>query len=132
TNIDISGALVFVGYGVSSPKNKYDDYDALDVKGKIVVIANGKPAPLRSVRLGEDEQADQAAAAHGAIGAIRIPEPQTILAWEQIKGWAGNQQQLGLPALTLVSGKTFPETVAGPALVKAIAKTRGQASADLS
>jgi len=37
-NTDISGALVFVGYGISSPKNKHDDYAGLDVKGKIVEI----------------------------------------------------------------------------------------------
>jgi Peptidase family M28 len=132
TNIDISGGLVFVGYGVSSPKNSYDDYAGFDVKGKIVVIANGQPASLRSVRLREDEQAERVAVAHGAIGAIKIPEPQTILAWEQVKAWAGNQQQLGLPPHTLVSGKAFPEILAGPELIKAIAKVLGKESSDLS
>lgn len=40
--------LVFVGYGISIPKNdpklKYDDYEGLDVKGKVVVVMSGDPA----------------------------------------------------------------------------------------
>jgi len=132
TNVDISGGLVLVGYGVSSKTNNYDDYSGLDVKGKIVVIENGLPAALRSARLSESEQAEQAAVAHGAVGAIKIPEPQTILAWNQIKAWAGTQQQLGLPPHTLTSGKTFPEISAGPELIKAIAKAMGKESSELT
>jgi hypothetical protein len=131
-NVDISAGLVFVGYGISSPRNKYDDYDGLDVKDKIVVIANGRPPSLRNARLSEAEQAEQAAVAHGAIGAIKIPEPQTILAWDQVKAWAGTQQQLGLPPHTLVSGRTFPEILAGPELIKAVAKALGKESSELT
>ena len=29
--------LVFVGYGITAPEYKYDDYDGIDVTGKIVV-----------------------------------------------------------------------------------------------
>lgn len=35
--------LVFAGYGISAPTKGYDDYKALDVKGKIVVVLSGLP-----------------------------------------------------------------------------------------
>ncbi len=37
------GDLVFVGYGISAPNLKYDDYAGLDVEGKIVVILRRTP-----------------------------------------------------------------------------------------
>ncbi|MBI2419459.1 MAG: aminopeptidase, partial [Ignavibacteriales bacterium] len=40
---NFSGELVFVGYGISAPKQKYDDYENLDVKGKIVVAMRYHP-----------------------------------------------------------------------------------------
>src|SRR5437870_5781105 len=41
TDMNFSGSLVFVGYGVSSPKNNHDDYAELNVKGKVVVMRGG-------------------------------------------------------------------------------------------
>jgi len=125
TNINITGGLVFVGYGVSSPKNNYDDYAGLGVTGKIVLIASGEPASLQHAGLGENERGESAALAHGAIGAIKLPDAQTILGWEQIKSWMGGQKQLGLPPRPRASGKAFPEVTAGPELIKAIAKAMG-------
>ncbi len=131
TDMNISGGLVYVGYGVSSPRNNYDDYAGLTTKGKIVVIANGTPESLKITRLNDDEQGEAAALAHGAIGAIRIPDPQTLLSWDQIKAYLGGSQQLGLPPRTSVSGKGLPEISAGPELLKAIAKAMGKENSDL-
>ena len=131
SDMNISGGLVFVGYGVSSPKNNYDDYAGLKVKGKIVVIANGAPEQLKNVRLQDDEQAEAAALAHGAIGAVKIPDAQTLLSWDQLKVWLGGSQQLGLPPRTTATGKILPEINAGPELIKAIAKAMGKESSDL-
>jgi hypothetical protein len=131
-NMRITGPLAFVRYGVSSPAHDYDDYAGLDVHGKIVVMRSGEPAELKNVRLRDDEHAEQAALAHGAIGAIRIPEAQTILAWDQMKSWMGGQQQLGLPPKTTASGEAFPEITAGPELIKAIASAMGKESSDLT
>lgn len=39
----ISGELVFVGYGITAPKLEYDDYEGLDVKGKIVIALRYNP-----------------------------------------------------------------------------------------
>ncbi len=130
-DMNISGGLVFVGYGVSSPRNNYDDYAGLKVKGKIVVIADGTPESLKNVRLGDDEQAEAAALAHGAIGAVKIPDAQTLLSWEQLKAWLGGSQHLGLPPRTTASGKSLPGIAAGPELIKAIAKAMGKENSDL-
>lgn len=42
-NIDAETSVVFAGYGITAVEKGYDDYKALDVKGKIVVVLNGFP-----------------------------------------------------------------------------------------
>ncbi len=37
------GELVFAGYGISAPKLKYDDFQGVDVAGKVVVIIRKEP-----------------------------------------------------------------------------------------
>ncbi len=38
-----SGAVVFAGYGITAPELDYDDYDDLDVEGKIVFVMKRGP-----------------------------------------------------------------------------------------
>lgn len=38
-----SGEVVFVGYGISAPKEDYDDYQGIDVRGKIVLMLRHEP-----------------------------------------------------------------------------------------
>lgn len=42
-NLNVEGKLVFAGFGISSKENNYDDYEGLDVKGKIVVVFRNHP-----------------------------------------------------------------------------------------
>jgi Zn-dependent M28 family amino/carboxypeptidase len=44
--MDATGQLVFVGYGVNSQDMKRNDLEGLDLKGKIVVILNGRPSSV--------------------------------------------------------------------------------------
>lgn len=37
----VNASMVFVGYGISAPEFMYDDYEGIDVKGKIVVMLTG-------------------------------------------------------------------------------------------
>jgi len=39
----LESEVVFVGYGISSPENKYDDYEGIDVNGKAVIILTETP-----------------------------------------------------------------------------------------
>lgn len=67
------GSLVFVGYGISSSAQKYDDYRGLDVKNKIVVIAPGTPKGVDSSKVSEAEEEEGAALKHGAAGVLFLP-----------------------------------------------------------
>ena len=42
-NISSESELVFVGYGLSVPSLNYDDYDSIDVKGKVVLALRFNP-----------------------------------------------------------------------------------------
>ncbi|MEP6818727.1 MAG: M28 family peptidase [bacterium] len=41
--LDVSGGVVFAGFGVVSPELKRDDLAGLDLKGKVVMIISGQP-----------------------------------------------------------------------------------------
>jgi hypothetical protein len=40
---EITGEVIFVGYGVTAPELNYDDYKGIDVKGKIVLMNRDVP-----------------------------------------------------------------------------------------
>jgi hypothetical protein len=40
---DVTGEVVFAGFGISAPPVGYDDYAGLDVRGKIVLVMTGEP-----------------------------------------------------------------------------------------
>ena len=130
-NTDISGGLVFVGYGISSPKNKHDDYAGLDVKGKIVVMVDGVPGSLANVSIPAEERDANAAVAHGAIGAITILSAPVMLQWNEIKLYLTRNDLLSLPSRATASGKILPVVTAGPDLIGAIAKAMGKDSSYL-
>jgi hypothetical protein len=131
-DLNFSGELVFVGYGIASPANHHDDYAGLSVKNKIVVAIDGVPDSLTGVRLGADEQVDGAALVRGAAGAIKIPEAPVLVTWNEVKAYLANQQQLGLPPHRSTTGKILPTITAGPDLIKALANSMGKESADLT
>ena len=44
-NTSIEGSLVFAGFGISASDLDYDDYNGIDVTGKIVVVMRSTPEP---------------------------------------------------------------------------------------
>jgi len=65
--------LAFVGYGISAPDQGYDDYQHLDVKGKVVVIVRGAPRRFPSTVAAASQDQTllvQTAARHGAVGVL--------------------------------------------------------------
>ena len=42
-NGEATGGIAFVGYGITSEEDKYDDYAGIDVKGKIIVLIRREP-----------------------------------------------------------------------------------------
>ena len=121
--LNLSGDLVFVGYGISSPKNNHDDYRGLDVKGKIAVALGNLPDALKKAGF-DDEKQVEAAAAGGAIALIQIAPPVYMASWAQLRSYMLRETAtLPPPAST---GKDVPLIYAGPELSKALAKAMGK------
>jgi hypothetical protein len=71
--------LVFVGYGIQAPEFQWDDYKAMDLKGKILVMMNNDPendpellAGSKRLYYGRWDYKYESAARQGAAGAIII------------------------------------------------------------
>lgn len=78
--VSITAPLVFVGYGVNAPAIERNDYEHVDLKGKIAVVVSGAPAAL-----GSEVRAFYASGryhksleleARGAIGVISLQHKQ--------------------------------------------------------
>lgn len=72
---------VFVGYGIVAPEFDYNDYQSVDVEGKIVVYIDGEPASddedyfdgLAPTVYSYSESKRRIAISRGAAGTIQIP-----------------------------------------------------------
>ena len=93
---DVEAPVVFVGFGVTAPEQKYDDYAGVDVHGKIVASIYGAPASFPSTErayYSDGVVKAKNAVAHGAVGVISImlPEDWKRYPWE----WLVPQIQMG-------------------------------------
>jgi Zn-dependent M28 family amino/carboxypeptidase len=73
----VEAPVVFAGFGVTAPDQNYDDYKSIDVKGKIIVIAQGAPNFPSSIKAhySSSEVKGKIAVDHGAVGVIAILDP---------------------------------------------------------
>jgi hypothetical protein len=86
--------LVFVGYGITAPEFDYNDYQSLDVEGKIVVFLSGEPVSTdpgyfkgsEPTIYSYPESKQRIAIAHGAYGSILIygPNDEKECSWEEL------------------------------------------------
>jgi len=72
-SVNLTAALVFVGYGIVDPARGMDDYRGMDVQNRIVMALRGKP-PSYSPWITHEEKA-QTAKDHGAAGFITLTGP---------------------------------------------------------
>lgn len=79
----VTAPAVFAGFGITAPYADYDDYQGLDVKGKIAIVLRGEPdtSDPASPFFGESETnhatfwaKSENAFSHGAVGVIIINE----------------------------------------------------------
>lgn len=73
----VDGEIVFVGYGIISEKNKWNEYEKVSVKDKVVLVVNGYP-PFLSGRVEEESQTGskvENAYKNGAKGIIFVYKP---------------------------------------------------------
>lgn len=105
---DVDAPIVFVGYGINAPEYNWNDYEGVDVKGKVVlVLVNEPPSPLPATDdslfkgkaltyFGRWTYKFEEAARQGAVGAILIHQtqmasyPWTVLS----RGWGAEQSYL--------------------------------------
>ncbi len=93
---DVSAPLAFVGFGVTAPDQKYDDFAGIDVHGKILVRITGAPSSFPSTErayYSDNTVKARNALAHGAVGVIDIslPEDWKRYPWD----WIVPQVQMG-------------------------------------
>ena len=82
---DVEAPLVFAGFGVTAPEHKFDDYAKIDARGKIVAVTGGAPKDFNAEERAHYASAKgENAAAHGAIGIVRLwtPEDETSGTWD--------------------------------------------------
>lgn len=99
--------LVFVGYGIFAPEFDYNDYQDVDVEGKIVVFVDGEPHSLdQSYFDGNNptvystaEAKQRIALSRGAKGSILIPN---IISTTQFD-WQEYVRSFSFPNLSLAS-----------------------------
>jgi Zn-dependent M28 family amino/carboxypeptidase len=104
--IPIEGDLLFVGYGISSAENNWDDYKGLDVRGKILVMLVNDPPPTPAepelfggkalTYYGRWTYKFEEAARRGAAGAILIHSDQAAgYHWSVVRNsWTGERFSL--------------------------------------
>ncbi len=87
----VTADAMFVGYGLDSPANGFDDYSGLDVRGKIVVLLAGVPEGRASSEIAAHLGAEKARMAQqrGAIGVITVPTRASLksTSWKRLAGY---------------------------------------------
>jgi len=80
--------LVFIGYGLHLPELGLDDFEGIDLQGKIAVYLSGAPAsvpgPLQAYARAEDFA--RLLAAKGAVGALAVQTPAVVeVPWDRTR-----------------------------------------------
>jgi Zn-dependent M28 family amino/carboxypeptidase len=117
SDVSAESEVVFVGYGINAPEQKWNDYAGVDVKGKIVLMmVNDPPAPADEPMLfggpaltyyGRWTYKYEEAARQGAAAAILIHTTESAsYPWQVVQtAWTGTQYSLpvepGQPTLPL-------------------------------
>ena len=87
----ISGPVVFAGFGLRAPDRGIDDYQGLDVRGKIVAVLSGFPKGMPSdIGAHLASEKSKVAQDQGAIGVVSIMTPTAlrVFPWERRAGYA--------------------------------------------
>ncbi len=102
--------LVFAGYGIIAPEYDYNDYQTIDVEGKVVVYLSGEPASVDSSYFAGanptiysyPETKRRLAISRGARGCILIPNHRE----NQDAGWEAWRNEFAFEDITLAYAVT--------------------------
>lgn len=85
--VNASGELVYVGYGIHSPHDRWDDLGGVDLKGKVVIAELGEPKlegdttrfnGIRASRYGRSSRKASELGRRGAIGVLWVRSAGTL------------------------------------------------------
>jgi Zn-dependent M28 family amino/carboxypeptidase len=107
SDVSVDADLVFVGYGINAPEQKWNDYQGADVRGKVVlVMVNDPPATASEPNLfggkaltyyGRWIYKYEEAARQGAAGAVLIHTTESASYPWTVLQTAGSGPQYALP-----------------------------------
>lgn len=91
----VEAPLTFAGYGVSAPEVGWDDYEGLDVEGRIVVVLRSAPHSFpnnQRAYYASTSGKREAAAARGAVGLIEVSSPreEERVPWSRVARYTGH------------------------------------------
>ena len=124
------GELVFVGHGIVAPEYGWNDYEGVNVKGKIVlVMVNDPPATAESpissrgralTYYGRWTYKFEEAARQGAAGAILIhTDESATYPWQVVQtSWSGTQYSLPASRAARAPAEGVGHQRRGPEIVK--------------
>jgi len=129
----VDAPLVFIGYGLHLPGKGYDDFDGMDLKGKIAVVLSGGPADISgALKSNARFVRNRDLARLGALGVIGLTTPgQVEILWERQKLLAKG------PGMYLADGnlrdtdKPFFTAVFDPAQSELLFRASGRGYAEL-
>jgi Zn-dependent M28 family amino/carboxypeptidase len=108
TDAQFDAPAVFVGHGIVAPEYKWDDYQGVDVRGKVVVLFTGEPPSTdpnfftgRALTYyGRWTYKYEEATRHGAAAVIIIhTTPTASYGWEVVRSsWGREDQEVKLAA----------------------------------
>lgn len=141
------GPLVFVGYGITAPDWKYDDYAGLDVQGRVVVMLRNEPQQGDVLSLfngaGSSQHARlrrkiENARQHGAAAAIIVNDAYSLrmLGTKEQKSWRHAVNRLTAAVEDFSAKTTWTEDLVKQSQAKlaelaaAVAATGSAAQAD--
>jgi len=114
----VEGEVVFAGYGITAPELAYDDYAGLDVKGKVVLVAQDFPrerdqnSPFRdpgNYRYGEWRYKVTNARDHGAAAVLAVRDDWNHPDKDVIPPWKGSPSSRA----GLIAARVTLETLKG-------------------
>lgn len=86
TQAEVEAPMVFVGYGIHAPKFGHDDFEGLDLRGKVAVVLDGSPDTLpSSERAHHVIERTREIESRGAVGIVTVktPERAAKTPWEK-------------------------------------------------
>jgi hypothetical protein len=103
----VSAPIVFVGFGISAPDQHYDDYQGVNVRGKIAAAVFGAPAFPSAVKAHYSASwlKRRNAAAHGAVGFLLLYDPR----FESLYPFAKLVRDLAIPRLNWLNASGTPD-----------------------